>query len=265
MKRWRLAWICAAILLLLIIGVPILINESYKCVNGYCTFWGAKDVLEYYGSVLGAIGTVAAIIITVSVSRRMAQAEIEKEKLKSEFENLRVLVFRVKEALLFDKIESSMPTLIGILFSSENKKAYDRFVKVLEEDFLAISDMIDETNPIQKRYLDETRRIMLEEAEILLKYGPKIEETREEHEAYEKRKKAWNNDIARKMPYQRRPEEFSEKEPPTVRNIEDEMHSELRSVGNAAKISYQKTVNDYILDIEASYRKKVKQLFVFIK
>ena len=46
MKKPGAKWILAAgIALLLIVGVPIIINECYKTNSGYMTMWGAADAL----------------------------------------------------------------------------------------------------------------------------------------------------------------------------------------------------------------------------
>lgn len=48
-----------------IVGIPIVINELYKCDNGYITVWDGSDVLAYYGSLLGAAATIIALIATI--------------------------------------------------------------------------------------------------------------------------------------------------------------------------------------------------------
>ena len=47
------------LLIVLVIGVPFLINESYKTgFIPYVTKWDAADVLAYYGTALSFVGTV---------------------------------------------------------------------------------------------------------------------------------------------------------------------------------------------------------------
>ena len=74
--------ITTIVLLLIIVGIPILINELYKLNNGYITEWGASDVLSYYGTILGAIGTIVLGVIAIyqtkkanSISERLLQIE----------------------------------------------------------------------------------------------------------------------------------------------------------------------------------------------
>jgi len=59
----------------LIVGVPLIINESYKMNSGYTTCWGASDVLSYYGTILGATATIIAVIMTIRFSKKQQREE----------------------------------------------------------------------------------------------------------------------------------------------------------------------------------------------
>ncbi len=84
MKSKWLKYIGVTLLaLFLTIGVPILINESYKVGAGYITMWEAADVLEYYGTLLGAAIAIATLAITIIFTRK----QIARDSfLKSEHE-----------------------------------------------------------------------------------------------------------------------------------------------------------------------------------
>lgn len=62
-------------IIFLIVGIPLLINESYKLGCGYITVWSGEDVLGYYGSVLGSIIAVATLTITIIFTRKQIQRE----------------------------------------------------------------------------------------------------------------------------------------------------------------------------------------------
>lgn len=49
--------------------VPLAINESYKSNCGYETMWGAEDMLQFYGAILGAISTVIGVYFTLDYTR----------------------------------------------------------------------------------------------------------------------------------------------------------------------------------------------------
>ena len=70
------------LVLLLSLVIPIVINESYKANTGYITLWEAKDVLLYFGSILGALGTTFIGVVALfqsaqanKISDRLLQLE----------------------------------------------------------------------------------------------------------------------------------------------------------------------------------------------
>ncbi|MCW0884537.1 MULTISPECIES: hypothetical protein [Eisenbergiella] len=70
------------LVLLLSLVIPIIINESYKANTGYITLWEAKDVLLYFGSILGALGTTFIGVVALfqsaqanKISDRLLQLE----------------------------------------------------------------------------------------------------------------------------------------------------------------------------------------------
>lgn len=81
-SKW--VWIAFVSLVVLVVGVPILINELYKQDKGYITVWGGEDVLSYYGTILGAAVTIIALYFTIKttraqiISERYISAEREK-------------------------------------------------------------------------------------------------------------------------------------------------------------------------------------------
>ena len=66
------------------VGIPIIINESYKANCGYITVWDGADVLSYYGAIVGALITVFTLVATISFTKKQIQREsylnYEKEK-----------------------------------------------------------------------------------------------------------------------------------------------------------------------------------------
>ena len=55
---------------ILVVINPFIINESYKAGEGYTTLWRAKEMLSYFGAVIGAIGTIFIWIIAITQSDR---------------------------------------------------------------------------------------------------------------------------------------------------------------------------------------------------
>lgn len=104
-----------------LVGVPILINESYKVGVGYITIWNAADVLSYYGTVVGAVIAVATIAITITFNRKQIQRE---SYLKSENEKWKAIESEIADVL--DRINPQRILMVGIdcLLVSKDKYSY---------------------------------------------------------------------------------------------------------------------------------------------
>ena len=76
----------------LVIGVPFLINECYKFNDGYLTMWGASDILSYYGTVLGAVVTIIALIYTILFTRRQLQRDSFLERSRTKWEQIDAVI-----------------------------------------------------------------------------------------------------------------------------------------------------------------------------
>ena len=74
-KSWTKWILTAVIALVLIVGVPIIINECYKTNSGYMTMWGAADALAYYGTILGALVAVATVVVTILFTYKQIQRD----------------------------------------------------------------------------------------------------------------------------------------------------------------------------------------------
>lgn len=85
MKIKRVLKIIFAIVIVisLVVGIPIVINECYKSNSGYITVWSGADVLGYYGSILGSVIAVATLAITIIFTKKQIQRD---SYLKSETE-----------------------------------------------------------------------------------------------------------------------------------------------------------------------------------
>ena len=81
--------------ILLIVGVPIIINESYKVNYGYITVWGAADVLGYYGSVLGSIIAVTTLAITIVFTKKQIQRDSFLKNENEKWSRLKVTFLQI--------------------------------------------------------------------------------------------------------------------------------------------------------------------------
>lgn len=82
-SKKTITWI-VMIALFFIVGIPIIINESYKLNRGYITVWDGSDVLGYYGTILGSVIAVVSIIVTIVFTKKQIRRDtflkIETEK-----------------------------------------------------------------------------------------------------------------------------------------------------------------------------------------
>lgn len=139
MKKWYKSWKIWCMLvtaILLVVLVPVGINEAYKKGDGYITVWTGSEFLSYYGTILGAVSTIIALVGTIVFTRRQIlferyiQSETEKWK---EIENL------FRDAIIFAE-----PVHLTTMFYNclENSEAHDVCLK-LETYLTGLSETMD--------------------------------------------------------------------------------------------------------------------------
>lgn len=82
-KKWIATLVIIVIILTLVFGIPLIINELYKKGPGYITVWDGADVLSFYGTILGTISTILVLVITIIYTRKQISRD---SYLKSETE-----------------------------------------------------------------------------------------------------------------------------------------------------------------------------------
>lgn len=73
-KNIYVIWLIVCLILVSIL-IPIAINESYKKGGGYITVWDGKDVLSFYGSLIGAVGTIVLGVVAWRQNIRLLKIE----------------------------------------------------------------------------------------------------------------------------------------------------------------------------------------------
>lgn len=101
----RKFFFAALIILVLIFVVPIIINECYKLNRGYITMWGAADVLNYYGTLLGAIVSVTLLLITIAYYRKQVIYEITLKQQQKKWSNIEQIINKTLDDIDPLKIE----------------------------------------------------------------------------------------------------------------------------------------------------------------
>lgn len=120
MKLWKKyinskrLWTIFVIVLIVVVFVPIGINEMYKANKGYETVWTGADVLSYYGTLVSTLSTIIALVCTIQFTRqqikfeRFVQAETEK--------------WRKIESLCISAISLAEPLTLSVIFTSSLSK-----------------------------------------------------------------------------------------------------------------------------------------------
>ena len=100
MNKTILCIIVFLVFVILIFGVPIIINECYMANEGYLTVWDGSDVFAYYASVLSFIGTVILGVVTVWQNRKV----IETNNKLLELEIKRTRGYFIPKHKIYDEV-----------------------------------------------------------------------------------------------------------------------------------------------------------------
>ena len=162
-----IATICIS--LIVVVGIPIVINEYYKA-GGYLTLWQAEDVLSYYGSVLGAIISVAVLAATIIYNRLQI---IEEAKRQAEIKKWQEIEQYATDAMAaihpYNLAEITSQALDGpeiklfgniAMYEVSARKAVDRFkFAVLAKDHPLIATYIDELYGVAEKCIALQKKI----------------------------------------------------------------------------------------------------------
>lgn len=153
MKRKILPIVVAT--LLFGVAVPIIINELYKTGKGYITVWNGADVLSYYGSLLGAVATIVALICTINFtikSQREDRKLAIKPRLESKWQHYNKKIFSLSEdddiiyvnfdltgIFAQDTMTSETASILSLFHAAESNESNsldETFLDLYKEDYL---------------------------------------------------------------------------------------------------------------------------------
>ena len=157
MKKSWTKWILAAVIaLLLIVGVPIIINECYKTNSGYMTIWGAADALAYYGAIIASIGAALGVFVSIKAATKNYRDDVRARVMPF----IAVTPFERKAtvntmALLREKVEEK----------EKPKDTDDTSAVQYDEYKLSQIYFVITTHGIEaKNKLDKSQQVILEQA-----------------------------------------------------------------------------------------------------
>lgn len=101
--------VATGIVIGIILGIvgPIVINQLYthgKIYGGYVTLWDAADLLQYYGTLLGASATIIAVTWTIKFTRESAEEDRKMSKNNSFRDHGIKLCFELIEIVSYKNI-----------------------------------------------------------------------------------------------------------------------------------------------------------------
>lgn len=200
-KKSLFITIVIAVAVLLIIGVPILINECYKAETIYITEWEAADALSYYGTLLGAFVTVGVLAITIRFTKKQIQRD-NYLKIKTE-------KWDKIDSLLFKALEDIHPTKLSeiiTMFQPDNihesitacklygfraKTATDSvFGYISEEDYVLLKPFLDHFSSVSEATVKASTELIdqyykLMQVEIREKSASILEEMKKNPNIYD--------------------------------------------------------------------------------
>ncbi|PKM61617.1 MAG: hypothetical protein CVU99_02335 [Firmicutes bacterium HGW-Firmicutes-4] len=96
---------------------PIIINELYKPSIyrvSYLTLWDAADLLQYYGTLLGAVATIIAVVWTIDFSKKSADRN-KIDNINAEYRKLGIdtclKLMDILDIQMFEKYDKKTTTL----------------------------------------------------------------------------------------------------------------------------------------------------------
>lgn len=142
------------IAVILIFGIPILINESYKH-GGYITMWGAADVLSYYGAVLGASIAVGTLAVTILFTRKQIQRESYLNDRKAAWAKIEYIFTAIlkeinpippmKESIEMAQTEPAKAVMVFQRYRMSCQTSTDELIAYLgNSDYLKVKALIDQ-------------------------------------------------------------------------------------------------------------------------
>lgn len=111
-----------------LIGIPLIINMSYKCGTVIITTeWDASDVLAYYGTLLATTTTVVALVGTIQFTRKQIQHDQFLEENRTKWEKVESIITQALVDISPLKIKSAYEIDIGNI-DMDVDKPYSSFI-----------------------------------------------------------------------------------------------------------------------------------------
>lgn len=159
----------AAVGALLIVGIPAAINEAYKTGTGYVTLWDAKDVLSYYGTILGSLVTIAGLAITISFTKRQIQRESYLKSESDRWVKIETVVSNILDEInpitileqVMDAGFAEPAKAINLLqkYQMSCRSATDQLCAYLNNaDYTRVKDLVDHIAAVAEKFFQASQK-----------------------------------------------------------------------------------------------------------
>ena len=164
MRKSKFFAIIISAFLLSVVVIPIAINESYKHGVVYVTKWDAADVLSYYGSLLGSVSTILALVITIIFTKKQIQRDRFLELNRTKWEKVDIIISNLLQ------YEATAKTSLNNIKCYINPIEYRKIEVLIEEIYNSImhfckigDELLDEYLTLQTLALEHGGTIPNEE------------------------------------------------------------------------------------------------------
>lgn len=166
-------------MLVLVVGVPIIINLCYKMENGSPTEWDASAMLGYYGAIIGAIATIITVVLTIVFTKKQIQREsfLHRENEKwSKLENIFLEIIDsinpievLKSVMASGMVDPSPSINLLQKYQMNCKTCYDRLNTHLNiVDLPKVKKLIDEIGKISEEFVGISNLLIKQYSDLRL-------------------------------------------------------------------------------------------------
>lgn len=167
MRKWILiATIILLSVLILVFAIPIAINESYKAV-GYVTLWDASDVLVFYGTILGAVITVAVLVATIMFTRKQIRHDYFVNSQTEKWKNVDAIISQAIDQIHPLRIAQMVYADIGYEHAGETINKLQRHIMNMKMSLDMLHCYLDSAEGKRLSALIEQTLLCLQEVESL--------------------------------------------------------------------------------------------------
>ena len=173
-------WLRLASVLVLTIGIPVLINESYKASKVlYTTVWDGAVFLTYYGTLLGATATIWVLNRTIQFSHRQIRYDRFFQREETKWQRI--------ESMCDDFLRDIKPIKLNEIYTATLLRGAETmvnpdftvFVVNMKSSYDSLVSNLNEKDKKQlQQFLSETQKLCLATGKIADEYQEILEKMR---------------------------------------------------------------------------------------